>query len=104
MPMRNKFTRDVSKELRRLFEKGELSFYMQIHVGDTPLFADETFRLWLNSEEYHTDISTEWKELKETLTFENTRALMISQIQSKVKALFRLEYLVNLVITDPSLL
>jgi hypothetical protein len=96
--------RNQLKELRRFFEDGELSLYMQIRVGDTPLFSDRTLKLWLNSEEYHTDLdkAQAWKELEESLSIENTRALVISLIQSKVKALFRLEYLVNLVLSPPS--
>lgn len=100
----NVLIRSQLKELRRFFENGELSFYMQIHVGDTPLLSDNTLKLWLNGEEYHTDLdkAQAWKGLEESLNVENTRAIVISLIQSKVKALFRLEYLVNLVITPPS--
>jgi hypothetical protein len=84
--------------LRTVFEHGELSMYMQISIGEQPLFDKSLLNLWLNGEQYHTDAekAADWQALEMSLTTENARALVINQLQSKVKALANLEYIVNL--------
>lgn len=85
---------------RTVFEDGELKLFMQISLNDTPLLDDSTLKLWLNGEQYHTDEekAASWKELEAALTIENTRALVITQLQAKVKALFNVQYIVNLIL------
>lgn len=85
---------------RTIFEDGELKLYMQISLNDQPLLADSTLKLWLNGEQYHTDEekAVTWKKIEEALTIENTRALVITQLQAKVKALFNLQYIATLVL------
>lgn len=85
---------------RTIFEDGELKLYMQISVNDQPLLDGETLKLWLNGEQYHTDEekAATWKEIEKALTVENARALIITQLQAKVKALFNVQYIVNLII------
>jgi hypothetical protein len=85
---------------RTIFEDGELKLYMQISLNDQPLLADSTLKLWLNGEQYHTDEekAVTWKEIEDALTIENTRALVITQLQAKVKALFNLQYIATLVL------
>lgn len=85
---------------RTIFEDGELKLFMQISMNDQPLLADSTLKLWLNGEQYHTDEEKEatWREIKRALTVENTRALVITQLQAKVKALFNLQYIARLVL------
>ena len=85
---------------RTVFEDGELKLYMQIQVGDRPLLEDSTLRLWLNGEQYHTDKekAAAWQEIEAALTVENTRALVITQLQAKVKALFFFFFIATLVL------
>lgn len=85
---------------RTIFEDGELKLYMQISLNDQPLLEDATLKLWLNGEQYHTDEekAATWKEIEKALTVENTRALVITQLQAKVKALFNVQYIVNLIL------
>lgn len=85
---------------RTIFEDGELKLYMQISLNDQPLLDDATLKLWLNGEQYHTDDekAATWKEIENALTVENTRALVITQLQAKVKALFNVQYIVNLIL------
>lgn len=85
---------------RTVFEDGELKLYMQISLNDQPLLADSTLKLWLNGEQYHTDEekAATWKEIEDALTIENARALVITQLQAKVKALFNVQYIARLVL------
>lgn len=85
---------------RTIFEDGELKLYMQISINDTRLLDDATLKLWLNGEQYHTDEekAATWKKIESALTVENTRALVITQLQAKVKALFNVQYIANLVL------
>lgn len=96
---KNKKVSSHMKYLRRVFENGELSLYMQITIGGQPLFDDSFLRLWLNAEQYHTDAdkAAAWKGLEASLREENVRALVMGQLRGKVAALFDLERIVSLV-------
>jgi hypothetical protein len=85
---------------RTVYDHGELKLYMQISLADQALFDDSTLKLWLNGEQYHTDDekASAWKEFESALTTENARALVITQLQGKVKALFNLQYIAGLVL------
>lgn len=95
----DKFRRHLKLQ-RTIFEDGELRLYMQISLNDQPLLDDATLKLWLNGEQYHTDEekAATWKEIEEGLTVENTRALVITQLQAKVKALFNVQYIASLIL------
>ncbi len=101
---KNREFSDHLKALRNLFENGELSSYMQISVGGQPLFDGSLLRMWLNGTQYHTDEekAAAWAELEGSLEAENARALVMNQLHSRVKALFLLEHVVNLVISKQS--
>lgn len=88
------------KLLRTIFEDGELKPYLQISLGDQPLFDDSTLKLWLNAEQYHVDDekAEKWQEFERSLNTENTRALVITQLQAKVKAIFGIDYIVKLIL------
>lgn len=92
---------DHIKALRHLFENGELSSYMQISVGEQPLFDGSLLRMWLNGTQYHTDEekALAWSKLEGSLTTENARALVMNQLHSRVKALFLLEHVAQLVLS-----
>lgn len=92
------------KALRRIFEDGELSMYMQVSVGGQPLFDDSLLKTWLNGTQYHTDAekALAWSKLESSLTAPNARAIAITQLQSRVKALFLLEHEVSLVLGSPA--
>lgn len=85
---------------RTVYDHGELKLYMQISLENQALFDDSTLKLWLNGEQYHTDNEKAfaWKEFENALTTENARALVITQLQGKVKALFNLQYIAGLVL------
>ena len=86
--------------LRRIFEHGELNLFMQISINSQPLFDASVLDLWLNAEQYHTDAdkSIAWQALEKSLTTENARALLMNQLQGKVKALLGLEQIANMVL------
>jgi hypothetical protein len=88
------------RRIREVFEKGEYEAYFQISVGSQPLFDESTFKLWLNSQQYHTDKEKNiaWKRLEESLQSENARGYLITQIQGKVKAIFNLQYIVLMIL------
>ncbi len=90
------------KSLRKDFEHGRLSSYMQINIVGRNLFHDVTLKLWLNSEEYHSDFEKKpkWEEIKEILSDESTRAFLINQIHDKVKVLIYFEYIAELIINE----
>lgn len=92
---------DHAKALRHLFENGELSSYMQISVDGQPLFDDSLLRMWLNGTQYHTDEekAVAWSKLEGSLESDNARALVMNQLHSRVKALFLLDHVCNLVLS-----
>ena len=92
--------RTCLKELRMMFDHGELKGYMQISLNGHLLFDDATLKTWLNSTQYHTDEDkvVDWQKFEEALSVENTRALVITQLHSKVKALFMLQHLATLIL------
>jgi len=96
----NKKFRSYLKLQRTIFEDGELMLFMQISLNDQPLLNDATLKLWLNGEQYHTEEekAATWKKIEKALTIENTRALVITQLQAKVKALFNVNYIANLIL------
>ena len=77
-----------------------LMAYMQISVGNQPLFHESLLDTWLNGAQYHTDAekATSWRALEVALSSENARAVVMSQLQGRVKALFNLEYIASLVL------
>lgn len=92
------------KMLRKVFDHGELSLYMQISINDQPLLHESLLDTWLNGAQYHTDAdkAAAWRSLEASLTTENARALVMSQLHSKVKVLFNVEYIVNLILQKSS--
>lgn len=92
--------RGYLKTQRTIFEDGELKLYMQVSLNNQPLFEDSTLKLWLNGEQYHTDKEKAaiWKDIEHGLTEENARALVINQLNSKVKALANLQHIAKLVL------
>lgn len=94
-----KFRRYIKLQ-RSIFKDGELKLYMQISLDDQPLLDDATLSLWLNGEQYHTDDekAASWNEIEKALTTENARALVITQLQAKVKALFNVQYIATLIL------
>ncbi len=96
----NKNFSSFLKTHRRLFEHGELSMYMQISLNNQPLFDESLLNIWLNGSQYHTDAdkANSWQTIEKALTTENARALVMNQLQSKLKALIIIENLINIVI------
>lgn len=88
------------KYARRIFEDGELSMYMQFTFNDLKLLDNFLLRIWLNGTQYHTDQEKAevWAKLETGLTTENARAIVISQLHSRVKGLFILLRDVDLII------
>jgi hypothetical protein len=88
------------RALRRIFEHGELSMYMQVSVGGQRLLDESLLNIWLNGTQYHTDSekARAWVDLEASLTTANARAIVITQLQSRVKALMLLEHEARLVL------
>jgi len=85
---------------QRIYDHGEMSLYMQVTIGDSKLFDKSVLHTWLNGKQYHTDTekAEAWEKFEQSLSTENARALLIAQLQGKVKALFHLAYLAQLVL------
>lgn len=90
------------KAVRHLFDDGELSRFMQISIGGQKLWDKSILHTWLNGVQYHTDAekAETWQKLESILTEDNARAVVISQIHSRVKALALLDHVVSLVLGD----
>jgi hypothetical protein len=90
------------KAWRITFENGELKLYMQITMNGRPLFDDSTLKLWLNGTEYHQDSekAEQWQSFAKLLTEANTRAFVITQLHSKVKAAFVVAHVVHLILQE----
>lgn len=88
--------------IRRMFENGELSMYMQLSINDHKLLDDFLLRIWLNGTQYHTDQDKAkiWGKVESAVTPENARAILISQLHSRVKALYLLLHDVELVVRE----
>jgi len=85
--------------IRNIFEHGEHRLYMQITLGTQPLFDHSLIHTWLNGTQYHTDAekAATWRDIEKSLGQDNARALVMNQLQGRVKALFLLEHLVQMV-------
>jgi hypothetical protein len=88
------------KSLRKTFDHGELSMYMQITVNTQKLFDESILRIWLNATQYHTEADklVTWQAIERSLATDNVRALVMMQLRGKLKALMDLEHLANLVL------
>ena len=98
----NKTFAEHQKYFRHMFEDGELSMYMQFSIGKQKILDDFLLRIWLNGTQYHTDKekANAWHMLEASLTPDNARAIVISQLHSRVKALFALLHDVKLITKD----
>jgi hypothetical protein len=65
-----------------------------------PLFHDKTLDAWLNGSEYHQDKNKAEivKRIENNLTQETARAIFVSQLSGRLKAVFELEKLSQLVL------
>ena len=63
---RDKTYASHQKTLRRIFEDGEWSMYMQVSIGGQPLFDESLLKIWLNGTQYHTDAekALAWSKLE----------------------------------------
>jgi hypothetical protein len=90
------------KELRQLYEKGDVQPLMQMSVGDQPLFHDSALKLWLNGVQYHHDLEKrqQIQELEKALGAENVRAIFLTQLSGKFRAALILGQVVNLILAS----
>jgi hypothetical protein len=90
------------KSLRELYQRGEYQPFFQFSMEDTPLFHDDTIKRWLNGAEYHQDVvdAAMIAELEKALTQSVTRGIFISQLSGRIKAIFHLSSLVDLVLSN----
>jgi len=88
------------KYLRNTYEFSEHQHYMQITIGDTPLFHDKTVRLWLNGVEYHQDSDKAKliKELEASLSETAVRGIFVTQLYGRIRAIFMLAHLAKLIV------
>jgi hypothetical protein len=79
----------------RVFKDGELRMYLQISIGEQPLFDESLLRNWLNGTQYHGDPEKEeaWRRIEGNLNESGGRALVMSQLRGKVVALFNVDYI-----------
>lgn len=94
------YIRQRGKVLRRVFDHGEYHLYLQIRVDGVPVFDDATLKLWLNGEQYHADEEKRaaWRCFQAAVTPPKARALVVTQIASKLKALWELEHLATAIL------
>ena len=91
---------DHLRTVRKVFNDGIASLYMQISLENQPLFDASVLNMWLNGTQYHTDSdkADEWAKVERTITEKNARALLMNQLHGKVHALMSLQYLVDLIL------
>lgn len=87
------------KTIRSIYEQGEYQPYFQFTVNNIPLFHDETLKLWLNGVEFHQDSEKAEviKNLQKALTEKIVRGIFVSQLSGRIKAIFMLAYLAELI-------
>ena len=87
----------------RVFRDGEMSLYLQISVGRQKLFAESLLHTWLNGTQYHTDSAKaeSWSKLEGSLGEPNAKAVVLSQLHSKVMALMNVDYVAHQVLVAP---
>ncbi|MBS7724970.1 hypothetical protein I0E51_09695 [Pseudomonas lalucatii] len=52
---KNKRFSNHLKELQHIFDHGQLAAFMQVSIGEQPLFDSSLLRIWLNGTQYHTE-------------------------------------------------
>ncbi|MCU7993308.1 hypothetical protein L5L55_00010 [Shewanella glacialipiscicola] len=77
------------KELQHIFDHGQLAAYMQVSIGEQPLFDSSLLRIWLNGTQYHTEEekAAAWSEIEADLTTESALAIIINQLNDRVFSL-----------------
>jgi len=87
------------KSVRNLYERGDYQPYFQITFNDTPLFHDKTLKAWLNGIEYHQDEEKRKliKNLEQSLSEDVAKGIFVSQLSGRLKGLFMVAYLAQLV-------
>jgi len=93
---------DLMKELRHKYQHGEWASFMQFCLGSRALFHESLLDDWLNGTQYHTDQdkAEAWRVVENSLQTENSRALIMGQISSRVNALSIVQHLADLVVRD----
>lgn len=88
------------KYLSNTYKFSDHQGYMQITIGDTPLFHDKTIKLWLNGVEYHQDSDKAKiiKELEASLSESSVRGVFVTQLYGRIKAIFMLSHLAKLIV------
>jgi hypothetical protein len=83
--------------LKRLFAGGEFQALLTIKVDGKTVNSDEMLKVYLNAFEYHRDVDkqAEIARLHEILPSEATRAIFVSLIVEKLKAVRGLEILID---------
>lgn len=101
--LRSKEFAQFLKINKRIFRDGEMSLYMQVTIDTQKLFSESLLNTWLNGTQYHTYDSEAqaWSKLETSLGEANARALVVSQLHSKVKALMNLDYVAQKVLGAP---
>ena len=90
------------KYLSNTYKFSDHQGYMQITIGDTPLFHDKTIKLWLNGVEYHQDSDKAKiiKELEASLSESSVRGVFVTQLYGRIKAIFMLSHLAKLIVDE----
>jgi hypothetical protein len=88
---------------KRIFRDGEMSLYMQVTIGTQKLFSESLLNIWLNGTQYHTDEdkAQAWSKLETSLGEPNAKAIVLSQLHSKVMALMNIDYVAQQVLGAP---
>lgn len=88
------------KYLSNTYKFSDHQGYMQITIGNTPLFHDKTIKLWLNGVEYHQDSDKAKiiKELEASLSESSVRGVFVTQLYGRIKAIFILSHLAKLIV------
>ena len=87
--------------IRDSYERGDYQPYFQISINNMPLFDDATIKTWLNGAEYHQDKNKAAviARLEAALTTEVARGIFVSQLSGRVRAVFMLRHLLNLIVS-----
>lgn len=87
--------------IRDSYVRGDYQPYFQISINEVPLFDDATIKTWLNGAEYHQDRNKAAvvAKLESALTTEVARGIFVSQLSGRVRAVFMLRHLSELIVS-----
>lgn len=96
----NKAMKRHLKAIWNSFESSSFSAYVQISIGDVPVFDQDTTKKWLNAFEYHQDPDKRevLKSIENQFGRKGARVVFIQQLAERIEGIYRLQDLARYII------